>query len=150
MSTDSTSARDLCRCGVYRYVHDEKPVCGNFRKANRIEIWWQHHDLWQHVAAPVWLRLPEKWRWRIVGRLDKSQRRCWADLVTDALAEREDDPCYVSVPELRPTSAGCADRCDWSHFEHTGEHDCGCYCGKFRFRAIDGYLDRRTTQEAPR
>lgn len=115
--------RPRCRCGVYL-----------------------DHSLWKHIAASVWLRIPEKRRWTIVGLLDKSQRRCWADLVSDAMAYPERDACDVHVPPLRGDRAlDCASVCGWSHPTCTGEHACRCYCGKFQFTAPDGAIDRKQT-----
>lgn len=135
--------RVICRCGVYKYVHDEGRACGNFRKANRVRRWFQNHSLWQHIVAPIWLRLSEKHRWTVVHWLDKSRRRCWSSLVSDALAWHEDDPCDVYVPRLRGERApSCASVCGWMHPEHTGQHECACYCNKFQFTAAEGSRDR--------
>lgn len=106
--------------------------------------WLEDHSVWKHIVAPIWMRLPEKWRWAIVHELDKSRHQCWCNLVDAAIAWREKDPCDVSTPSLRGERAPrCATTCDWSHPVHTGEHDCACYCGKFQFTAPDGAIDRR-------
>lgn len=106
--------------------------------------WLQWHSLWSHVVAPIWLRIPEKRRWLIVTWLDRSQKRCWADLVSDALAYPASDSCDVHVPQIRGDRAPrCASICDWSHPQHSGEHACSCYCGKFQFTATAGAVDRR-------
>lgn len=111
--------------------------------------WLQYHSIWQHVAAPLWLRIPEARRWKIVGWLDRSQRQCWADLVSDALAYREDDACDVHVPRLLGERApACASLCGWSHPDHNGEHACSCYCGKFQFVATLGANERREARDA--
>lgn len=100
------------------------------------------HSLWAHVVAPLWLRLPEKRRWAVVYWLNKSQRRCWSDLVSDALGYHEKDACDVHVPALRgERKPSCATTCGWSHPDHTGQHDCACYCGKFQFVATRGVRD---------
>lgn len=104
-----------------------------------VRRWFEWHSIWQHLAAPVWLRIPEKHRWTVVSWLDKSRRRCWADLVSDALAVRQDDACDISVPSLRAErEPRCASVCGWMHPEHAGTHDCACYCGKFQFTASSG------------
>lgn len=109
-----------------------------------IKQWFAWHSVWSHVAAPIWLRIPEKHRWTVVHWLDKSRRRCWSDLVSDALGYPEDDPCDVHVPSLRgDATLRCATTCYWSHPDHAGSHDCACYCGKFQFAAPDGAIDRR-------
>lgn len=129
----------ICRCGVYRWVHTEGRGCGNFRKASRVRVWFQNHEVWPHLVAPIWTRLPEKHRWTIVHWLDKSRRRCWSDLVSDALAYHESDPCDMNVPRLRgERELRCASVCGWMHPTHTGEHSCACYCGKFQFVAAEG------------
>lgn len=105
------------------------------------------HSIRAHVVAPIWLWLPEKWRWSVVTRLNRSNRQCWSDLVSDALAWDEDDACDVHVPRLRNDDAPrCASVCDYMHPDHSGEHPCSCYCGKFEFVASDGALDRRDTR----
>lgn len=135
--------RPRCRCGVYMDCHrkaDHKP-----RRAPRLWLWYLDHSVYQHIAAPIWTRIPEKARWRIVAWLNHSRRRCWADLVSDALTHREKDDCDTHVPSLRPTSTHCASVCDWGG--HSGVHDCSCYCGKFQFLAAEGSEDRRATRE---
>ena len=108
----------------------------------RVRKWLEWHSLYSHLAAPLWLRIPEKHRWTIVHHLDKSRRRCWSDLVSDALAAHEDDPCDVNVPSLRAGSQpACASTCYW--IGHEGKHACACYCGKFQFTAADSYGERR-------
>jgi hypothetical protein len=112
----------------------------------RARRWISYHSVQSHLIAPIWLRIPEKRRWAIVTRLDRSRHRCWSDLVMDALAEREDDACDVSTPQLRAgkTPPDCASVCSWygAAGQHEGEHECGCYCGKFQFVAPDGIRDR--------
>lgn len=138
MSGDKRRQR-LCKCGVWDWVHDEGRGCGHFRKASRVRVWLQRHELWMHIAAPIWLRIPEKRRWTIVYWLNKSKRWCWSDLVSDALGYHESDPCDVHVPRLRGDRAPhCASVCEWFHHEHTGVHACNCYCGKFQFVADRG------------
>jgi hypothetical protein len=133
-----------CKCGVYEWVHIEGRGCGNYRKASRARLWLLDHSIYSHVVAPVWTRMPEKWRWSVVYWLDKSRRQCWSDLVSDALTHREDDACDTHIPRLIGTRApACASVCDWSHFDHAGEHPCSCYCGKFQFTATDGAIERR-------
>jgi hypothetical protein len=108
--------------------------------------WLHQHTIRAHLLAPIWLRIPEKRRWTIVSWLDKSQRRCWSDLVGDALASPELDACDVHVPALPPSRPPhCASVCYWSHTDHVGEHDCSCYCGKFRFAATQGLTSRTST-----
>jgi hypothetical protein len=102
----------------------------------RARKWLAWHSVRAHITAPIWLRIPEKQRWTIVNWLDKSRRRCWSELVSDALAVPQDDPCDVSVPTLRADGAPrCAAVCGWLHPDHAGDHDCSCYCGKFQFTA---------------
>ena len=138
------TAHDRCRCGVYRYAHYEGRGCGHYRKGSRLRLWYIDHSIWRHVAAPIWLRVSEKHRWTVVHWLNKSRRRCWSDLVSDALTNREADPCDTRVPNLRADRAPrCASTCDWMHPDHAGEHDCSCYCGKFQFLANDGANERR-------
>jgi hypothetical protein len=132
-----------CRCGVYEWVHREGRGCGNFRKASRVHVWLRTHSIWQHVAAPVWLRVPERHRWTIVTWLNKSRRRCWSDLVSDALTVRTSDCCDTYVPSLLgERNPACASVCGWGYPAHTGEHPCSCYCGKFQFTATEGSCDR--------
>lgn len=108
--------------------------------------WLAWHSIRAHITAPIWLRIPEKWRWKIVHQLNRSQRQCWSDLVSDALAYRESDPCDVHVPRLRGERApACASVCGWSHPDHDGEHACSCYCGKFQFVAANGARHMRAT-----
>lgn len=102
--------------------------------------WRREHSLYSHIVAPIWLRIPEKQRWKIVARLDKSRRRCWSDLVNDALAQADgDDACDTHVPALPcSTAPDCATHCYW--VGHSGVHDCACYCGKFQFTAVPDTL----------
>lgn len=103
---------------------------------SRIRRWLEWHSVWSHIAGPIWVRIPEKHRWRVVDWLNKSDRRCWGNLVDDALAVPEKDACDISVPGLRDDRGpSCAETCGWMHPQHTGTHECGCYCGKFRFTA---------------
>lgn len=96
------------------------------------------HSIRAHIVAPIWLRLPQRTRWAVVRLLNRSNRRCWSSLVDDALPHREQDMCDVRVPSLRGNNAErCASVCDWAHPLHEGEHDCSCYCGKFRFTATE-------------
>lgn len=142
-SSEKTQSR-LCRCGVTKRAHDEGRGCGNYRKGSRLGEWLQWHSVWAHIAAPIWLRVPEKHRWTVVHWLNKSQRRCWSSLVSDALTHREADPCDTHVPSLRGTDGSyCASVCGWMHPDHAGDHACNCYCGKFRFAATEGANDRR-------
>lgn len=114
----------------------------------RLRRWLEWHSVYSHLAAPIWIHIPEKYRWTVVHWLDKSRRRCWSDLVSDALTHREDDACDIRVPRLRGERAQrCASVCDWMHPDHAGEHTCGCYCGKFRFTAADGANERRVLTE---
>lgn len=110
----------------------------------RLRQWFRWHSVRSHLLAPIWLRVPEKHRWTFVHWLDRSRRRCWSDLVSDALARPEDDACDVYIPSLRgEKKPRCASVCDWMHPSHAGDHDCSCYCGKFQFAAADGANDRR-------
>lgn len=109
---------------------------------NAIREWLTWHSLSSHLVAPLWLRVPEKWRWRIVHRLDRSRRRCWAELVDAALAHPGADACDVRTP-LGCGAGTCPTRCDWSHPDHAGQHECSCYCGKFQFTAAAGSIERR-------
>lgn len=113
--------RRLCRCGATKRAHDDGRGCGNYRRATRLGEWLAWHSVWQHVAAPIWLRVPEKHRWTVVHWLDKSPHRCWSTLVSDALAEREDDPCDTCVPSLRARrDPYCGTTCWWMHPDHSG------------------------------
>jgi len=104
------SARDLCRCGVYRYVHEDEPVqtgvaCKRFRKATPPEVWLHRHSLAHHVGAWLWLKVPMKARWEVVYRIHKAvPDRCWCDLVDAAMAERELTGCLcdtrLPIPRL--------------------------------------------------
>lgn len=110
--------------------------------------WLACHSVWQHLAAPVWSRIPEKHRWTVVHWLNRSSRRCWSHLVDDALTCREEDACDTNVPSLRGSrDLDCARTCHWlggrAVHDHEGEHDCRCYCGKFQFRATEGADDRK-------
>lgn len=137
--------RPRCQCGVYIDCHhritDHRP-----RRASRLLLWFRDHDVMQHILAPFWVRIPERWRWRIVHRLDRSRRLCWSSLVDAALTTgRESDSCDVRTP-LRCGAGDCATTCGWMggrvRGDHVGDHDCSCYCGKFRFRAAQGADDR--------
>lgn len=144
------SDRPRCVCGVYIDCHHRAKGHAP-RKASRLRLWFRDHSVWQHVAAPIWLRLPEKARWTVVGWLNRSDRNCWTSLASDALAYREDDACDIHVPSLRGDDASdCRSRCDWMGGRvtgHAGEHACACYCGKFRFMAYEGAGDRQEHDE---
>ena len=103
--------------------------------------WFSDHSVIAHIAAPLWLKVAPKMRWRIVYWLNRSKKRCWCDLASDALAEPQDDACDVSVPWILVNKPSCASTC--YTFGHGGEHNCRCYCGKFEFTAPDGYEERR-------
>jgi hypothetical protein len=150
-----SGSRPRCRCGVYKWAHREDRGCQNYRKASTLRLWLMDHSIWQHVAAPAWLRVPEKWRWWTVDKLNRSQQRCWSTLVSDAMTHREDDACDTHVPSLRggEDAARCKSVCDWFHPDHAGQHACACYCGKFQFTASDGLSEREqariTSPEQP-
>lgn len=108
--------------------------------------WFRVHLASSHIVAPVWLRVPETWRWKIVHRLDRSRKRCWSDLVDAALAQPEADACDVRTP-LGCDASNCSTTCYFVggafHGDHIGQHACSCYCGKFQFTAATGADDRR-------
>lgn len=115
--------------------------------------WLRQHSIRHHIVAPIWVRIPEKWRWKIVHRLDRSQRRCWSSLVDAALVYHpDDDACDVPTP-LGCGVGDCATTCYWvgGHVvgDHIGSHDCACYCGKFKFRAAEGGDDRNAPCPTP-
>jgi hypothetical protein len=107
--------------------------------------WFAWHSVTKHIVAPLWLRLPEKHRWTVVHHLNKGKRQCWSDLVSDALAYRESDPCDINTPSpLSDTAKRCRTTCDWMHPDaHSGKHACSCYCGKFQFTAAEGSHERK-------
>lgn len=143
-TTDLVAVRPRCRCGVYMDCHHPgiPDLAHTPRLGGTVRLWLHDHLLSDHLLAPVWLRTPAKLRWKYVDWRNRSQRTCWSSLVDAALAEREDDACAVKLP-TRCFAGACATTCDWSHPEHRGEHMCDCYCGKFRFTALEGALDRR-------
>lgn len=102
---------------------------------NRLRHWYDWHSVRAHILGPIWIRIPEKHRWRIVDLLNRSQKRQWCSLVDAALAVPEKDACNIYTPD-GSKSDYCKTTCDW--FGHTGEHSCECYCGKFQFRASEG------------
>lgn len=124
--------RPRCHCGVYVDRHqraDHKP-----RRASRLRLWFQDHSIRQHLLAPIWVRIPEKRRWDVVHWLNKSDRRCWCDLVEAALVYREKDDCDTRIPFFGAERAQhCATVCGFMH-DHAAE-GCRCYCGKFEILA---------------
>lgn len=119
----------------------------------RVREWLSWHSVRAHVAAPIWVRVPEKWRWAIVYRLDRSRHLCWSSLVEAALTTgREDDACDVPTP-LGCGVGDCATTCHYMggqvRHDHEGVHDCRCYCGKFQFLASEGADDRRNRPGKP-
>ena len=104
-----TTEKPRCRCGVYEWAHREGRGCGQYRKASRLRLWHMDHSLWRHVAGSVWLALPSKARWRIVGWMHRPGV-CWCDLVDAAMADtkradyRKPYGCLCNVP--LPTDAG--------------------------------------------
>lgn len=98
------NAKDVCRCGVYRYVHEADEngpsgvACETFRKATLPEVWLQYHSLRHHAAAWLWLKVPSNARWAVVYRIHKAMPSlCWCDLVDAALAERELTGCLCDT-----------------------------------------------------
>lgn len=101
MSTEAK--RPLCgRCGVYRDLHPTKSC-----EKSRHSFWIDRHSIARHMAGKVWLALPEKWRWIIVGAyFDRHSDRCWCDLVDCAYIDFKKDDyrkpwgcgCDVSLP----------------------------------------------------
>lgn len=121
---------DVCRCGHYRHLHlsdryacalrmdldrrwwriyqhsarlDRCP-CQHFRLAR----WRDEHDLWRHVAAPLWLALPARAAWWVIDHWP-IPGRCHCDLVEAVLPiedpeRRYDYACGCDVP--LPTDAG--------------------------------------------
>lgn len=148
-TSGATGDRPRCRCGVYVDRHDR--IEHRPRKASRLRLWFRDHDLRAHVVAPIWVRLPEKWRWTVVTWLNRSQTRCWSSLVDAALLTyREDDACDIRTP-LGCSAGRCATTCDWiggaKLGDHVGEHACSCYCGKFEFTAPEGGDERHARAE---
>ena len=112
-----------CRCGVYKYAHQEGRGCGDFHHAGRLKSWYLDHSLWPHVVGCQWLHTPERWRWRVVGWLDRPSV-CWCDLCDSAgLWSAEDYACGCDVP--LPWDAG-APRPGW------------CYCPPPERRVVRG------------
>lgn len=103
--------------------------------------WLVWHSVRSHVLTPIWLRISQKHRWAVVNLLNRSQRQCWSELVSEALAVPESDPCDVRIPSMRAERPLCASICEWGHPDHVGEHACSCYCGKFQFAATKGARD---------
>ena len=114
---------DRCRCGVYEYAHAQGRGCGDFHRAGRLKSWYLDHSLWPHVVGCLWLHTPERWRWRVVGWLDRPSV-CWCDLCDSAgLWSAEDYACGCDVP--LPWDAG-APRPGW------------CYCPPPERRVVRG------------
>ena len=105
--------------------------------------WFDWHSIHAHLFAPIWLRIPERLRWKIASWLNSSPRQCWCDLVDAALYYPEEDPCDIHLPLPTRKAFYCQTECSWSHPEHTGRHECACYCGKFEFMTREGAIDRR-------
>lgn len=102
-----------CRCGVYKYAHQEGRGCGDFRRAGRLQSWRLDHSPWMHVTGWLWMHTPEGWRWKIVRRLDRPDV-CWCDLCDSAVLLSVSDygcGCEVPVPweagEPRPGYCYC-------------------------------------------
>ena len=96
---------------------------------SRTRAWFRHHAIRQHALVPLWRRIPEKQRWRIVSLLNHSDRYQWCDLVHAALCLVEDDPCDTPLPAMADR---CRTRCEWIGCDHS-PGQCTCYCGKFTF-----------------
>ena len=99
-----------CRCGVWESAHLAGRGCGNYRKGSRLRLWRMDHLLRRHVAGWLWLRVPLKWRLRVIERLHRPDI-CWCDLVGAAYGPenfktdyRSPYGCLCDVP--LPTDAG--------------------------------------------
>lgn len=98
---------------------------------SRVRSWFEWHQVTSHIVAPIWVRIPTKWRWEIVHHLDRSQRLCWADLVSAAMTEgRESDACDVHTPLGCATATRCKTECSVKACPGDSD-DHRCYCGKF-------------------
>jgi hypothetical protein len=94
-------------------------------ETSRYSFWWDRHSPVDHVAGTLWLNIPEKWRWIVVGWFyDRHPDRCWCDLVDAALLDlkkddyRKPNGCGCDVP--LPTDAG-EPRPGWCYCEPKGE-----------------------------
>lgn len=99
------------RCGVYRHLHPTTR-CARPRRS----FWWNRHSPIRHASGLLWLRLPEKARWRVVTVVNKVRPDlCWCDLVDAALLDNHKDDyrdpwgcaCDVALPtDARPPVPG--------------------------------------------
>ena len=94
------------RCGVYRHLHPTDRC-----ERSRREWPWDTHYLHRHVVGTIWLALPERARWRIVGWYHKARPHlCWCDLVDAAYQDiKKDDyrkPYGCACDVTLPTDAG--------------------------------------------
>lgn len=114
------SAHDMCRCGVYRYVHEpdwngpSHIPCKRFRKAGPLAAYRLDHSIRRHVAAWLWLKVPEMTRWSVVNRIHAAMPDlCWCDLVDAAMAERGRAGCLceVDLPVARRLTAEDYGKC---------------------------------------
>lgn len=103
---------------------------------NPIKRWLEWHRISRHIVAPIWSRLPEKWRWATIYKLNRSKRFCWADLASAAINDFEDDPCDRHLPLPDKTRTAQCNTCEWGNCTHEGQ--CSCWCGKFQFQTDRG------------
>jgi hypothetical protein len=96
-----------------------------------VREWFAWHSVKSHTLVPIWKRIPQRLRWDIVYRLNRSDRYCWADLVDAALYPTDgSDACDGKLPLPSGDGPACRTRCGFMP-EHASHAECTCYCGKF-------------------
>lgn len=101
------------------------------QRIQRAALWRRQHSAMYHLLVPVWARIPEGARWRIVRWLnDHVERVQWCDMVDAAMDPLNhcEDPCDGRLPI---SGRRCRETCEWMH-DHA-EGGCSCYCGQFVF-----------------
>jgi hypothetical protein len=100
-----------------------------------IRAWLTVHDVTKHALVPLWARLPDQWRARILGVLDRSDRFCPV-VLADAYVVPADgeDPCDGHLPLPGGLTGGstrdCRATCQREHDRNNPDRCiCTCYCG---------------------
>jgi hypothetical protein len=93
--------RARCRCGVWIDCHRPGRFnCGNPRPASTLRLWFRDHDTRRHITGWLWIKVPEKYRWRVAGWYhDRRPGLCWCEMVNAVLQsyEKGDDLCGVAL-----------------------------------------------------
>lgn len=122
--------KDICRCGVYRFVHGKRVLdCERFRRAWGVRLWLMNHDPMRHITGWAWLNLRgDGSRWAVAERyFRRHPELCWCEMADAALLKgkegdyRKPNGCGCHVPRVRDAGLIRPDNCYCDYWERTDD-----------------------------